>query len=137
MRTVWVTGLRDIMRVTPTDGMPFTKEAKRQARYLAMRRGLRYLLEYVLVHARPGWPTSEALEAAHHLTRPELLKNPALGMEEMGRLSEQKEASGTAEFYAFASDVFHYGIPGAGNALETFLWETPRTQVQIALELMS
>lgn len=138
MNSHYVHGLRDVMRFNKMpDGIPLDKETMRMARYGAMRRGLRYLLEYVLIFARSGCTTAQALEAAHHLTRPELLKEPALGRQEMERLADVHAADGMGEFYAFASDIYHYGERGDAGELARFLWDTPATKISIALELIS
>lgn len=139
MRNQYLAGLRAAMRFEKmADGVPMTKEQVQQARYLAMRRGLRYLLEYTLVQARSSLTTADAMATAHHLTRPELLKDPALGRQEMERLADWYVAHPTVqEIYAFASDVFHYGEKGDPGGLARFLWDTPATKVRFALELMS
>jgi hypothetical protein len=47
--------------------------------FLAMRRGLRYLMAYVTEHLRSGLTNAAAMDFAHQVTRPELLRDPALG----------------------------------------------------------
>lgn len=122
-------GFMSSLRVA-TQAADVSDEAQRQARFIAMRRGLRYLLDYATIHVRSGITTSEALRFAHQITRPDLLRNPRLGVKEMARLGDLAKGTQLEPLYAFASDAFTRGVNGRGNGLEDYLMDTPASHVR-------